>query len=57
MNDSKRIMISSRVRHDFSGIKGTVMQYKRSTGNYNYLVRWDNDPNSVWMRRKVLVLL
>lgn len=53
-----RVMIGSRVKHDFSGTIGTVTNYRRDPQGYNYEVQWDDRGNKVdWYKRKVLILL
>lgn len=54
---SNRVMIGSVVRHDFSGQIGTVIDYKRREGNYNYKVKWRNISTPHWYQRKVLEIV
>lgn len=55
-----RIMIGSKVEHDYSGYRGVVKAYRRNPQGYNYQVDFQVGPDEIrtdWYQRKVLVLL
>lgn len=60
---SKRVMIGSKVRHDYSGEIGYVLAYRRNKERYNYQVEWQTvvggklHIKTDWYRREVLILL
>ena len=55
---SSIIEISRRVYHDFSGIHGEVLEYRKDPQGYNYKFQWYDGKNTVdWYKRKVLRVL
>lgn len=56
-----RIMIGSKVKHDFSKVVGVVKAYRRDPDGYNYQVefyQYSPLPTILeWYQRKVLRLL
>ena len=58
-----RIMIGSKVRHDFSKEIGYVLAFRRDPNKYNYQVEWHTVVGGKlnlkvdWMKREVLELV
>ena len=52
------IYIGRMVYHDFSGIWGTVLEYREDPHGYKYKVQWMDGKNTVdWYKRRVLRVL
>lgn len=53
-----KIAIGRMVYHDFSGIYGTVLDYREDPKGYKYQVEWMDGKSTVdWYKRGVLRVL
>lgn len=46
--------VKDKVKHDFSGEIGTVLDVRRDPRGYDYYVEWDKTGEKDWYKIKVL---
>jgi hypothetical protein len=53
-----RLLIGTKIRHDFSRTTGIITAYRRDPQGYNYQVQWDDKGSKIdWYKRNVLELV